>query len=741
MISRELPLPGCTPAPLMNYLKALGVLRLVSKDNEHGDPEARGCWRNDVFVLNCKLDRDALMDFFLNLYQPTPLVGPWGARSGFYGGSSEKKAREALNALMESKDARFNMFQRVVCLVRALLKQQNIAEKARDEEKLTLLLTCRSHLPDQILPWLDTCYVLLGDDRRFPPLLGTGGNEGSGSYFSGFAQQLVTCLVRRQYDRALETALFGTPRGGVLANQTPGHFSPTAARGVNATQGFEGAVATNPWDYLLALEGTVLWASSVVRRQGQSGLRMASFPFTVNVSSVGSGSLTTADGAKPKQAKRDIAEMWLPVWMRQTSLHELTALLSEGRASIGQRLAVNGLDMARAAAGLGVDRGIAEFRRTVFLMRNGQSFLALPVSTVRVRELESVDLLRQLDSWLDGFRSAATDSKTQKAPPRIKAALRGIEQAIFEFCQYGPTFFQAIVLALGRAERALALTAGRIGKRTISPVPNLSADWILSADDNRPEFEIALALAGTYDGDGRISSLRSNLEPVEVWRSDNGVLTSRWAAKDRSVVWNSADLSANLAAVLRRRLMDGERNGCANLPLAASNFASLGTVSLFLAGELDDQRIEDLLWGLMLFPQVPGMLKRRTDDPEAPPLLRSFALLKLLFLPQPLTVNGTPVKAEPSIVNLLTGGRVGEACRTAMRRLRASGLSPLPHPHSSGSVRDADWQELEYLANDGQRLAGALLLPIGQRFDKPRNAVTELCKLILREASTEPQTS
>ncbi len=26
----DLPLPGCTPEPLMNYLKALGVFRLVA---------------------------------------------------------------------------------------------------------------------------------------------------------------------------------------------------------------------------------------------------------------------------------------------------------------------------------------------------------------------------------------------------------------------------------------------------------------------------------------------------------------------------------------------------------------------------------------------------------------------------------------------------------------------------------------------------------------------------------------
>jgi CRISPR-associated protein Csx17 len=730
-MSELLPLAGCTPEPLMNYLKALGLLRLVS---DQADPEARGCWLNDGFLLNSKLDRDAITDFFLNRYQPTPLVGPWGARSGFYGGSSEKKAREALNAVMESKDARFARFKELVTLIRALLKERNISEKAKDEEKLSLLLACRTHLPDEILPWLDTCYVLLGDDRRFPPLLGTGGNEGSGSYFSGFAQQLVACLIRREYDQALETALFGTAQKGVYANQTPGHFSPNAARGVNATQGFEGEAATNPWDYVLALEGTCFWASGVVRRFGQLGPRMASFPFTVNVSGVGSSALSSADGMKPRQAKRDIAEMWLPLWSRPSSVRELTALLAEGRASVGQRLATTGVDMARAVAGLGIDRGITAFKRTIFLMRNGQSFLAIPADTMGVRQRESIDLLLQFDLCLDRFQRACAD---KNSPLRFRTALRNIEEAIFEFCQYGgPTFFQAIVVAMGRAERELALSTGKIGKRTASPIGNLSSDWITAANDNTPEFEIALALAGIYDSDGKIDSLRSNLEPVVVWRGDNGALSAKWADQGRAVVWNSAFLSANLAAVLRRRLMDGEGNGCSNLPLAAPNFVSLDTVSRFLAGELDEQRIEDLLWGLMLFPQTRGILKRPAEDSDVPPLPRAYALLKLLFLPQPLTVNGVSVtiRAEPSIVSLLTAGYVGEACRTAMRRLRASGLSPLPHSRSGGIVRDADWQELEHLGSDRQRLAAVLLLPLSYA------SINRLRRLVMRDAATEPQT-
>jgi CRISPR-associated protein Csx17 len=716
----------------MNYLKAVGVLRLVS---EQADDEARGCWRDDVFLLRARLDRDALVEFFLNRYQPTPIVAPWGARSGFYSGSSEKAARGALEAVMKSKDPRFVPFQDVVERVRSLLRGMGIGEKAKDEEKLALLAACRSHLPEEIVSWLDTCYVVLGDERRFPPLLGTGGNEGSCSYVSGFAQQVVSCLIRRNRDSELHTALFAIPQRDSFVDQTPGHFSGLAAGGANASQGFEGSVRTNPWDYLLCLEGACLWASGVVRRLGQHGPRMACFPFTVNVSGVGFGSLALPDAVKPKNAKRDIAEIWLPMWSRLLTLSEVRALLAEGRATVGGRMATEGLDMARAVAGLGVDRGIAQFKRNIFLMRNGQSFLAVPGGTVDVRRRKAVDLIQEIDPWLDSFRRAC---QGKNVPPRFKAALRGIEQAVFDFCRYGgPAFFQAILSALGRAERDLSSGERFRTDQRLSPIAGLSPEWIAAASDGTPEFELALALAGIFDPAGKIAPLRANLEPVVVWRDATERLRAKWMEEDRSAVWSSASLHVNLAHVLRRRMMDGDKEGCKEMPLAANNFVSLGAVSRFLAGELDNRRIEDLLWGLMVVEQEAGLFAGQPANADAPPLPRAYALLKLLFLPEPLPVNGgrLRIKPEPQTLTLLSAGHVGQACRTAMRRLRASGLVPLPHTRSGGVARDADWEEAEYLNSDGDRLAASLLLPLSQA------SVDKLCRLVVRKPEAEPQKS
>lgn len=386
-------LPGCTPDPLMSYLKALGILRLVS---EQADPNALGHWDRDVFVLESTLSREDLVNFFLVLYVPSPIVAPWGARSGFFSTSSEAKARGALEKITNSSDPRFKRFQVAVDRVRTVLERFGYGDKPKDEEKLSLMHECRAFLPDDSLDWLDTCYVLTKTERHFPPMLGTGGNEGSGSYVSGFAQQITQCLIDRACDQSLKTSLFAVAQQGVSRDQTPGHFSPWAAGGPNSSQGLSGPVSTNPWDYLLCMEGTCIWSAGVVRRLGQHGSALPAYPFTFEVSGVG-GSLADCDARTPKRAKRKVAEIWLPLWTKPVSYTELKKIFSEGRGSIGRRLAQTGTDMARSIAELGVDRGIQGFQRLTFLMRNGQSFMAINQGRFSVQARPQANLLQEID--------------------------------------------------------------------------------------------------------------------------------------------------------------------------------------------------------------------------------------------------------------------------------------------------------------------------------------------------------
>src|SRR5262249_6754980 len=92
----ELPLPGCTPEPLMCYLTALGVFRLVA---EQADPAATLCWKGGVAHLVSRRDRDGLIAFFLDEYKPTPILAPWNGGSGFF---DEEDTDSALGLLRHS---------------------------------------------------------------------------------------------------------------------------------------------------------------------------------------------------------------------------------------------------------------------------------------------------------------------------------------------------------------------------------------------------------------------------------------------------------------------------------------------------------------------------------------------------------------------------------------------------------------------------------------------------------------
>ncbi len=707
----EVRLPGCTPEPLMAYLKALGILRLVS---EQKDSAARGFWKDDLFWLRSTLDPDALVTFFLEEYSPTPIVAPWAGGSGFF----KKDNQKAVEALRNSRSSRVRPYAGVIESVHAIIEDERIGDKPRDEEKARLIRRYRRELPDNVIAWMDTAMVIQGDGQAFAPLLGTGGNDGRLDFTQNFMQRVVALGLHKDgpvddASRAqLNQALFMTP--AILNNASVGQFAPGGAGGPNATQGMEGDPIDNPWSFILMIEGALMLGGATSRRFGVSQTTRASFPFTVRAVAAG------FDSPAQKEAGSR-GELWLPLWSRPTHVSELSSLFGEGRAEVSGRPARNGTDFARAAASLAVDRGISEFRRIGFLRRSGKNFLATPLGRHVVAERTGVDLLREIDPWFDRFRRAVGD---KDAPPRFGSVLRCIDLAIFEFCKYGgASFFQNIVIALGAAERELRSAERFRDKHKINPLAKLSSDWIEAANDGSQEFAVARALAGIHDPEGKIGPLRAHLEPVD-WRARCG----KWAEKDRAVVWNSAELPTNMAHVLQRRLMDGARAGCEHQPLDSLATVSLETVSAFLDEQLDDRRIEDLLWGLMLTERV-GHHNMPVLKPDRP-VSRAYALLKWLFLPRPLLVKNEEiaVRPEPAVLHRLRAGRLGEACTIAMRRLRASGLQPMPGPIRGHGVRDDNWRELDNMGIAGidpMRLAAALLIPIN------KNAVKTLGDLVI----------
>lgn len=702
MTSNRIVLSGCQPEPLLSYLKALGVLRLIA---EQADPHARGAWSDEGFVLHTALDADALRAFFLNEYSPTPIMAPWNGGGGFFG--AEDKEPNAVDIIAGSRGVRMDAYRTAIGRVREVLRSEGLQDKPGKEEKTPLLRRLRAELPDRFVDWMDAVVILRREKTSFPPLLGTGGNDGRLDFTLNFMQHLIDLGLHGPSPSArsaafFENAAFGRPVQG-LTSKAVGQFDPGRAGGMNMTVGDKGDSWLNPWNFVLMVEGAVLMAGAAAKHMDALAYDKGAMPFTVNTSKIGSGTLTGSE--------EDRGEIWLPLWENPAGLRELRHIFGEGRAQVGRRPAGNGVDFARAVASLGVDRGLTAFHRFCFLNRNGKAFFATAVGRFEVRSLqpEGIRLLDDIDDWLESLRRAC---RGDTVPTRFTTALRSLESAVFDYCRFGGAArFGAIVRGLGACQRELSWNMsrpGRIGDHKLRPVPLLSVGWLRAAHEDSPEFRIALALASIHRS-GDVPELRGNVEAVV--RERYGW---RWAEPQEqySVVWRSGGLARNLAAVLERRLLDASRFGADPVPLEARFPAPVADVALFLDGRTDDARIEEWLWGLMLIDLDDASASASPFPDAAASLPRPYALLKLLFLPRRAALQsdaGASLPAQPVLLGHLRAGRLNDACRSAARRLRASGHLSMPAPASGGRERRLEFALPSHVET---RLAGALLIPL-----------------------------
>jgi CRISPR-associated protein Csx17 len=484
-----------------------------------------------------------------------------------------------------------------------------------------------------------------------------------------------------------------------------GQFLPGTAGGVNATSGFDSASFVNPWDFILMIEGALLFAAASVKRLESGDTGALAYPFCVRQAGVGYASSTSAD----ESASR--AEMWLPVWtQRAVNLSELRAVFSEGRAQVGGRAARNGVDFARAVVGMGVERGLDEFQRYGFQVRNGLSYFATPLTRITTRKNAGVDLLSDVDVWLDRYRRAATKDG---APASVRRALSVLEARIMDLCvSHTKDRVLAVFVALGQCQAAAArsLKWATDPKTYLMPLQGLRKEW-LEHGWHRPEFRLAASLASIRGKFGKEwLTLRCHLEPVETFRKENSTIC-RWAENPSNNVQRSAaPLPDVLNDILARRLILTE-----DPPHSRSEvWASLADIKAFIEGETDDALLSDLLWSMSLinWGEKGGLPSYQPERVVAPTL---YAILKLCFPPvqRELPASIRPVPAVPAIHRHAANGNGTEAAGLALRRLRASGYRPL--------IR-----QLPVQGASASRTAAALLFPISN------HALEDICKQTTR---------
>lgn len=173
----ELTLAGCTPTPLANYLKALGVFRLLA---EQKDPEIKARWQGEQFVLHTWLNREEVARFFLEEYRPTPILAPWNGGSGFYFQEEKLKdkdpdtgkkvktgvrnqateATKTVEKIMLSKSPRFLPYRQMLGLAKQTVVEFELTEAPKENEKANFIRFIRNTYPDDFVNWLDAALTL-----------------------------------------------------------------------------------------------------------------------------------------------------------------------------------------------------------------------------------------------------------------------------------------------------------------------------------------------------------------------------------------------------------------------------------------------------------------------------------------------------------------------------------------------------------------------------------------------------
>jgi CRISPR-associated protein Csx17 len=676
-------LPGLRPEPLASYLAGLGLIRVLA---EQADPGATAMWTADGMAIATQVPDIAW--WLSEEYVPTPVLSPWNGGSGF--GSKDKEPLRRLDILRNHPSPRFANLRRAITVAEKVVSDARDAgwiTESGAAEKDRVVLEFRNRCPDELVPWIDAAIVLADDNTFFPPILGTGGNDGRLEFSTNFHQQLIDVVGITGKDKARSVMaardLLAGTQSAPLSDVPIGQFDPGNAGGPGSSRFGAAASLANPWSYILVVEGSLLFASSAARRN-QHDARRAAMPFTVNPSSDGS-----ASGAAGEESR---GEVWAPVWNKEFTLAEIRQLFAEARASWRGRPARRAVDFYAATRSLGVARGIDEFVRYGLQRRNGLAFAAVPLDRVVVRERRAVQLNAKVEDW--AARAGGGDASTA-----VAEASRGFRKAHLEFARDGePRTLARMLAALTTLE--MAVSRSRRAKDAVPPryAPPAGAFLEELAKIGSAELRIAVGLAScaTWPAEGPARSMRQILLPVDPggWRDApmvSGFGTRPLASVLADVlIWRSRTAAAERDAAKLR----GIRTFRSGIPVPAADLHAL-------AGDrLDDKALDLFLRACLALNWQKVTHQWEHKQPDVP-----IATLGLL---SPLAVGLRPGNARdeqadepvpalsPEWATCLAAGQVTKVHQEAAARLRQAGWTAVAAPPAQTGV-------------NGTRIAAALV--------------------------------
>ncbi len=706
----KIKLNGCSPDPLMSNLKALGIFRIVA---EQIDSEVTAYWENDIFVLETKITKNELIEFFLEKYIPTPIVSPWNKHSGFY-----NPKRTPIDKIKENNDHRFDKYRLVLKQVDEIVGdiipeykkfiKKRIEDKdntslkddskeikeIKDKKKTVLLRQCRNRLENAVIPWMDVGYVMSSDKPEYGTILGSGGNDGNFEISFNFMDHLTELIIKPdESEKPNKKSIYARRKELInnsfyntsveLEESSFAYFHPGRYTGI-ASSGRKTYNFINPWDFILTIEGTMLFAGSISKR---SNSKRAAFPFTTNSSIAG---YSTASDEETR------GEIWIPLWNNPATYDEIKYVFNEGRAQTSSKNSITGVDFARAVTSLGTERGLSEFQRFGLFKRKGDAFFANNISRISVVEKSETSLFLDIEEWIDKIREKYIRNKSPKS---VGLLLRSVDDAIINFCIYGKQrYLQDVLITIGKIERTVSQSSSY--SKDIKPVQNLSSEWIQACYDDTPEFRLAVSLAAISSGEKK--QLRHNLEPIEINHS------LKWEPKSCSAVWKNLGIVENMIKILERRCMEGQMHD-SKIQLNSTIFSPVKDVMRFIEGRVDYQKISDLLLPLSMINHKDKYLDYNQRDlwilPDFVP--ESYIALKSNFPPKEFKNKNTVKNSlfEPIIIGLLKAGKIDNAVQIGRRRLRITGHDVLTYPKTQYHYNIESRQRID-------KITASLLFPL-----------------------------
>ncbi|MGB3293410.1 MAG: type I-U CRISPR-associated protein Csx17 [Phormidesmis sp.] len=666
---------GCGLEPIADYLKALGLLRVL--------PHSKGWWQNGEFWIEGDRPPDEVIDYLTEQASVTPLFNPWNGDSGFW---TEGRAKEAIRRLASVKESdRTKRYVKARDKGLAIVAASGLKKQpSKGNAKNRLIQACQSRITDSDWQaWYKTVVQLVEVTRnnktiveaKGSRLLGTQGNLGGGNDLGANYLDAWSRLIDLETGNPLngakqywQASIFGQSLPKSLDNSPLlAQYAPVTDYTLDSKaypyqkSGGGSTAAANPADVVLLTEGLLTFSSIAKRPLDSSDSSVAFYSLAVNLAA------GIAQTSVSGELRAGVEEFWLPIWNQPKSFEGLRSdLLTELRGPLPKQTALDTFDFVELLSNKAAERKIPQWSRYAFFPRKGQTNFAISLG---IFTPGGYNLGAELDSYR---RSLCRFGYSDISPGQIGALARQLEAQLFALASGHGQVLQTLAL-LGDIE--LYLTRSPASQEKIQSLPQLDSDWIVRALSERetPTVRLALSLASLW--------LRSHLSNARLGKNN------RWFWGEEPVTW-SGDLSANLIALQRRwaiRVSQGKQP----YPDFRIN-ATFADISAFLSGNVDPVELTRLAVGFSLCKMPKTIFSSLGAD-----LIKLPALYSLAAYCQWSAVG------IGSGMNQIASGNSEMAAQTVSQRLRANDLSPFAVPQACTNARQtaaalafplSDWQ-------------------------------------------------